>query len=873
MASSTTANGEEKPWFLKSTHPVGFPECTALTASKKDQEAFIRSDVDSYRENQVINDGTIQGSDHVMVDAPTESSFTMIPESVTGETFQEISAENADVAEATSAKNVVKTSNNNDPHPFMTGLLEHGQPKSSELLDLENKMLTENKDVAFSSSKNALVDLFYEMEEVVSAARLRDILEAAWKQDPLSTLKIIFNARSIHLGKSSRAVFYRAAGWLAENHPLTLIENLRWLTQPVIEKKKAKMNDEEPASESHKDLEKDEDDPSAYNVQYGLSHGYWKDILNILVLAANGKLTVLSQPSEILNPNNSAVGPKPDWNTKLGRKRACRKIHREIRKKRFQTQQEVESKQRKETEALIEHFNNVTQAKLQVVLPKATPQGPTDWKVLKHERRDDRHEQVISQFSNNAVYRGLHLTVTRLFADQLTLDLKALRGVDSKAKKEISLAGKWAPSAKHFHDSHTWIASSIAEIMYPRANINDISPTDDRETYLKYAREEYRKDISALRKHLDVVERNISACTFGNIKYDRLPSRAMVAHTKTFIQKDLENFEKYLEDVASGKAKISGATLLPSECIKAVDTSSYGYTENSVVNEKKSMKEMVKAKELQVKARAINGMWNTIVQRVKASGTLSSSIAVCDVSGSMTHPFLPDGTVPRHSAIGLSLLIAEVTKPPFGGAFITFSEKPEVVKVDLTQTLEQKYRAMAQAKWDMSTNFVSVFEDLILPMAIEKKIKPEDMVKRVFVFSDMHFNAAENERGKDNNRRSWTSSYERIKAAYEKAGYEMPELIFWNLAGGRNNGIAPKPVDADTPGTALVSGYSQGMLKALLENGGFEEEDEDTLEEEVMVMENGETVDVKPTKKKNDSVGLMKKAIGHEAYDMLKIVD
>ena len=30
------------------------------------------------------------------------------------------------------------------------------------------------------------------------------------------------------------------------------------------------------------------------------------------------------------------------------------------------------------------------------------------------------------------------------------------------------------------------------------------------------------------------------------------------------------------------------------------------------------------------------------------------------------------------SSLGLSVLLAEVTKPPFGGQFITFSSRPEM---------------------------------------------------------------------------------------------------------------------------------------------------------------------------------------------------
>jgi hypothetical protein len=43
-------------------------------------------------------------------------------------------------------------------------------------------------------------------------------------------------------------------------------------------------------------------------------------------------------------------------------------------------------------------------------------------------------------------------------------------------------------------------------------------------------------------------------------------------------------------------------------------------------------------------------------------------------------------------------------------------------------------------------------------------------------------------------------------------------MVYWNLAGGRG------------AGTAMVSGYSQGMLKAFLESGEFEDEEETEVE-------------------------------------------
>ena len=47
---------------------------------------------------------------------------------------------------------------------------------------------------------------------------------------------------------------------------------------------------------------------------------------------------------------------------------------------------------------------------------------------------------------------------------------------------------------------------------------------------------------------------------------------------------------------------------------------------------------------------------------------------------------------------------------------------------------------------------------------------------------------------------------------YAKAGYAVPQIIFWNLRDCDN-----VPVEKDTPGTALVSGFSANMMKTFLE--------------------------------------------------------
>ncbi|EMD00088.1 hypothetical protein BAUCODRAFT_64234 [Baudoinia panamericana UAMH 10762] len=687
-------------------------------------------------------------------------------------------------------------------------------------------MLTENADVAYRTSGEPLVDLFYELEDVISSRRLRQVLERAWDKDSEATLKIIWNARSIHLGKSSRGTFYRAVGWLAQEHPATLLVNLPWLVRPLIPKKAPKAEDAErkkgtgevgddfelidsgPEPESQPETKRlkldDEAKLNEFDIKYGVAHGYWKDLLNILVLAVNGELKVDGTPSKVLN----VKAPEPykrEW-TKGGNKKL---------------------------------------------------------------RTAKRHDYAVKKLDSDHVYKALHLSVARLFAAQLKLDTSRLNSGDRAEIKKITLAGKWAPSPEEMHDQHTCIVSSIAEALY---TFDQICPTTvkagDRTTYLKYAREAYRfKTLSPLRKHLQIVERPISAKAFGEIKYDQVPSLAMARYSSLFAKKDSERFDKYITDVAEGRSQISGATLLPSTIVKDA-RHSFGAPGAS---KSKSINALVGAKLNQMKMKVSNGQWNTLVQRIRDNGTLSSSIAVCDVSGSMSYPVFADGTCPMDSAIGLSLLLAEVTQPPFGGACITFSANPKVVRVggpDDKRTFEEKVKYMCGTEWGMNTDFVAVFEQLILPMALEHELKPEEMVKQVFVFSDMQFDqATANSFMRDSS--AWSTSYKRIQRGFKKHGYQMPRLIFWNLAGDET---APKPVTAAEVGTALVSGYSQGQLKMFLDNGQFEDPDAEETVEDMDVEEGGEVV-VEKKVKKQDPLGVVRKAISHQAYRMLKVVD
>lgn len=801
---------------INTMHPIAIPQTSDLFLFDDDFYALVQNanllDVGESVEphDAKVTNGDKMEDDKDLADGMSESTkisgFSDLGlESDRSEHEDPVNTGPVAVSESTQAEQ--------DEHPFIDGLKSFTTvPEAS---DLEGKMLTENADLAFRSTKDPLVDLFYELEDVASDAVLRDNLQRAWAHDSLATMKIIFNARSIHLGHASRKTFYRCCGWLAETHPKTLLINLHWVVRPVIEKPDTK--DPQATATSDENVEPNAKKP-ATNVDEaikkkpeGMAHGYWKDLLNILALAANDELTVRVTPSKVLNIANDQSKRKRDFD-------------------------------------------------------------PVTAKATRDKRKTDRHSNASKKFSGNTFYRLLHLSIARLFAAQLSSDKELLKG-DKKEPTQLSLAAKWAPTLAGFHDQHTFVASSIAEVLYSKSSYED-KVASDRELYLKYAREDYRRlTLSPLRDALGVLERDLTAETFKNIKYERVPSLAMNMNSSLFASKDFNRFDEYLDKVARGKTSITGAVLMPSTLVYAVRTSRF----QSQSKSKKSQSKMVAAKEAELQTKAVDGQWQTLCQRIRDSGTLSSSIAVCDVSLSMTSPRFKDGTCPMDSSIGLSLLLAETTQKPFGGHLITFHEHPKFIQVggpDDKRSFAEKIKHITEADWGGSTDFVAVFEKLILPMAIKNKLKQEDMVKQVFCFSDMQFNSTNGQSSHE-----FSASYERIQANFERAGYEMPKLIFWNLAGGRagyedgsGDPTAPKPVTADEEGTALVSGYSQGQLKVLLDNGQFEDPEEEVGTTEEVDSEGEEVVRVSK-KQKMDPLTIVKKAISHDAYKMLQVID
>lgn len=261
-----------------------------------------------------------------------------------------------------------------------------------------------------------------------------------------------------------------------------------------------------------------------------------------------------------------------------------------------------------------------------------------------------------------------------------------------------------------------------------------------------------------------VVETQMCKKLWDDIVYSQVPSVAMHRYRKTFFKRDLNRMTAFINRVKEGKEKINAGVLFPYQLYQALHRG-----ENE---------------------RAVEAQWEALPNYMADS--TERIIPVCDVSGSMT------GT-PMDISVSLGLYISERNKSIFKDAFITFSSSPRMEY--LKGTLAQRMRQLEQAHWEMSTDLQAVFR-LILNSAVNSSVPVEDMPTKILIISDMEFDGCTT--GKTN--------LDVIKSKYLASGYEMPEIIFWNVKGRSGN----MPAQKDDKGVGLVSGFSPAILKSIL---------------------------------------------------------
>jgi hypothetical protein len=374
--------------------------------------------------------------------------------------------------------------------------------------------------------------------------------------------------------------------------------------------------------------------------------------------------------------------------------------------------------------------------------------------------------------------------------------------INMENNKQVSLCAKWAPSEKDRNDRQRQFAKKVASVIY-----------GSKDTYkmVKY-RKEY---LVPLRKKIDIVESKMCDDKWGLIKYENVPGVASNKLKKAFIKHDEERYKKYLGDVAANVKKINVTGILPHELVGVYIKDLEKFRNN----------EICQTTEMQ---------WRAIVENVRKSGNFDNAISIVDVSGSMF--CAKNGSIPAQVAIALGIITALCCKGDFANKIITFSENPQLVdlikrdKPDTQDTdiptLHECIKNIIDVDYGFSTDFVKCNEEII-NYAIKYNISQDKMPKKLFVFTDMQFNNTitgnfeRDYRNKRNNTNELETVYQNIVKLYEANNYTAPKFIFWNLNSDSNEVF---PVNCDTEGTAIVSGFSEQLLKIFMNYDDFKPE-------------------------------------------------
>lgn len=283
---------------------------------------------------------------------------------------------------------------------------------------------------------------------------------------------------------------------------------------------------------------------------------------------------------------------------------------------------------------------------------------------------------------------------------------------------------------------------------------------------------DYKRQVRFLRKKLQIVERKMSAKAWGEIRYDAVPSRAMMLHTNAFTRHDPARFLEYLDNVNNGTAKIHAKDLFPYDIAEK-------YLYNSVSEETE---------------RTLEAQWKALPDYVQQGTNI---LVMADTSGSMYGR-------PLASALGLAVYFAERNTGAYQNLFMTFSSDPQFLEIK-GETLQQKFAYLKEKGagiWGFSTNLSCAMQK-ILEVAIENHVPAEEMPEALVIISDMEI---------DECTEPDKLFYDETKEAFEKAGYSLPNLVFWNV----NSRHDIFHVDAEAEHTQCVSGQSAAVFHQVI---------------------------------------------------------
>ena len=295
----------------------------------------------------------------------------------------------------------------------------------------------------------------------------------------------------------------------------------------------------------------------------------------------------------------------------------------------------------------------------------------------------------------------------------------------------------------------------------------------------------FKRIVRAMRKQIGIVESLMSTGRWDEIKYSEVPSRAMLIYRNAFKKHDEERFSQFAQKAVTGEEKINSGTLYPYDIIGKYSSRSY-WTSNYYSGDRLNPTE----------ENVLQAQWDQLPNYVEAG---TNAIVVADTSGSMMGR-------PMDTAVSLAIYFAQRNVGAYHNLWMNFSDRPSFQQIK-GKTLKQILSNIDYSNWGSNTNCEAVF-NLILNVAVKNNVSPDEMPKSIVIVSDMEFDYCGDKR--------W-AFYDAMKAKYAQYGYDICQIIFWNV-NSRNDVFH---ADKNRKGVILCSGSSAGTFKNLIGSIGM----------------------------------------------------
>ena len=360
----------------------------------------------------------------------------------------------------------------------------------------------------------------------------------------------------------------------------------------------------------------------------------------------------------------------------------------------------------------------------------------------------------------------LYSTVgTLVFGDALTF-IQSVLAIDLESKTP-SLLAKWLPSENASSKKTIAMASAVRY-------------------FLGLTHKQYRKILSELRSRINIVEKLMSENRWDEIEFDKIPSKAGLIYKNAFARHDIIK-EKYKAFAEDKNTTVNADTLYPYEIVSQVINSGRRYSGLDLDDTERAM---------------IEKYWNNLPDYF--NGKKSNMLCVVDTSGSMVDS---SSAAPINVAISLGMYCAERAGGPFKDHYISFSSRPQLIRVEGVDFADKVYR-IYRTNLCENTNLTATF-DMLLDIADNPCTKEEDIPDTICVISDMEIDM-----GSDWHQ-AWsednvTTEMEKVRQKWHTHGHKMPRLIYWNVD-ARNNTILDKG-----PNVSFVSGMSPSIFKMII---------------------------------------------------------